>query len=141
MVTKHPSSVSAPYPLIVFYDGECGLCDKSVQFIIKHDTRQQFMFCALQSEVSVKMLGPYHSYSSFILVDDGKIYDKSTAALRVLKHIGGWRKLGYSFMIIPTFIRNWVYDVIAKNRYKWFGKYNQCNIPDSSVRNRFIDFL
>lgn len=141
MTTEQQPQTSASYPLIIFYDGVCGLCDKSVQFVLKHDKQAIFKFCALQNELAEQFIGKKPTNDSFILFDHGKVYDKSTAALRVLKHLGGWWKLGYGFIIVPAIIRNGVYDFIAKHRYQWFGKFDSCKIPDVGVRTRFLDLM
>lgn len=122
---------------IIFYDGLCGLCDKSVQFVLKHDKKQLFKFATLQSEYAKQMLGSLKE-DSFVLFENNAIYTRSTAALRTAKHLRGLWPLLYGFIIIPTFIRDGVYRFIARNRYKWFGKYDSCKIPDAATRSRFI---
>jgi predicted DCC family thiol-disulfide oxidoreductase YuxK len=124
---------------IIFYDGVCGLCDKSVQFIIAHDTRKIFRFAALQSDLAKQALGKDLSLDSFIYYENGKAFDRSTGALKMFKKLGGLWSLLYVFMIIPPFLRNTVYDWVAKNRYKWFGKFDSCKIPTPEQRSRFID--
>ncbi len=141
MTTEQHLQTLASYPLIIFYDGVCGLCDSSVQFVLKQDKQAIFKFCALQSELAEQLIGKKPTNDSFILLDHGKFYDKSTAALRVLKYLGGWWKLGYGFIIVPVIIRNGVYDFIAKYRYQWFGKFDSCKIPNAEVRSRFLDFI
>lgn len=123
---------------IVFYDGLCGLCDKSVQFVLKHDKHKRFMFCALQSTLANKILGSHYTTDSFVLWHQGNAYFKSTAALRTLKILGGFWALFYVLMLVPAPIRHGVYNFIARNRYKWFGKFDACKIPDSLTKERFI---
>ncbi|MBP9187109.1 MAG: DUF393 domain-containing protein [Bacteroidia bacterium] len=123
---------------IIFYDGLCGLCDKSVQFVLKHDTHNKFLFCALQDNYAQQILGNNLTFDSFILHHNNKIYTQSTAALITLKLLGGFWQLLYIFIIVPAFIRNAVYQYIAKNRYKWFGKYDTCKIPTAETKKRFI---
>jgi predicted DCC family thiol-disulfide oxidoreductase YuxK len=124
---------------IIFYDGVCGLCDKSIQFIIVHDKKKIFRFAALQSDLAKQLLGKDLSLDSFIYYEKGKAFDRSTGALKMFKKLGGMWSLLYAFMIVPLFIRNAVYDWVAKNRYKWFGKFDSCKIPTPEQRSRFID--
>ena len=129
-------------PLILF-DGVCNLCNWSVQFILKRDKNKKFLFAPLQGkkgqEILQKFNLPANYLNSFILAEGGKIYTRSTAALRMLKILGrGWN-IFYAFIIIPPFIRNGAYNLIAKYRYKWFGKREQCMVPGPEVRERFIE--
>src|SRR5687767_12652783 len=111
---------------ILLFDGVCNLCNGAVQFVIKRDKNAHFKFAALQSETGQKFLTQNNlhksHYESFILVSDNKIYTKSTAALKVAKQLGGIWKVLYIFIIIPKPIRDFFYTLIAKNRYKMFGK-------------------
>jgi len=128
---------------IVLFDGICNLCSSSVQFIIKHDKKNQFLFGSLQGDAGQAYLKkfklPADQFNSFMLVENEKLYTKSAAALRMLKHLGnGWQLL-YAFMIVPAFIRDGIYNWIAKNRYKWFGKKDTCWIPTPALKARFFD--
>lgn len=113
------------HPIILF-DGVCNLCSSSVQFVIKHDSEQKFKFASLQSDIAKSILQDFAaastSFNSVILVEEGKVYYRSTAALRIAKQLSFPYNLLYAFIIVPPFIRNLVYDYIAKNRYQWFGK-------------------
>ncbi len=115
--------INTKYPVVLF-DGVCNLCSTSVQFIISHDRKKQFRFASLQSEIGQKVLKhfnlPSNDLNSFVLLQDGKIYTKSTAALLLAKKFNGLWKLFYVFMIVPRFIRDAVYKFIAHNRYRWF---------------------
>jgi predicted DCC family thiol-disulfide oxidoreductase YuxK len=128
---------------IIYFDGICNLCNKSVQFVIKRDKKKQFLFAPLQGKNGKKFLDKYDlvpgDFNSFILAEGDKVYAKSTAALRVAKKLSGGWKLLYGLMIFPRFIRNAVYNIIAKNRYKWFGKRNECMIPTPELKERFLD--
>lgn len=124
---------------IVFYDGLCGLCDRSVQFLLKYDKKEKFLFCALQSEQAKHYLGVNYTQQSIVLYQQGKVYYRSTAALRIAWLLGGFWSLLAIGLMIPAFIRNAVYDFVAKNRYKWFGKFDACKIPTPEMRKRFID--
>lgn len=127
---------------IVLFDGVCNLCCSSVQFIIKHDPKHLFRFASLQGEFGQQVLEQYHlpaaAFSSFILLEKGIFYTKSSGALRVTKKLNGlWPGL-YAFSIIPLFIRNAVYNWVAKNRYQWFGKKETCPIPTTELSKFFL---
>ena len=128
---------------IILFDGVCNLCNNSVQFVIKHDKTSQFIFAALQSETGQALLHRYNlpkqGFDSFVLIQNEKIFLKSTAALTVAKQLNGPVKLLYGFIIVPAFIRNTIYNFIAKNRYKWFGKKNSCMIPTPALQSRFLN--
>ena len=127
----------------IFFDSVCNLCTGTVQFIIKHDPKHYFRFASLQSELGQQVLQQFNlpsaEFGSFILLEEGKIYTKSTAALRVTKKLDGLWPVLFSFMIVPPFIRNWVYTFIAKNRYRWFGKKESCWLPKVELSNLFLD--
>lgn len=128
---------------IILFDGVCNLCNASVNFIIKHDKKAHFKFASLQSDAAKELLLQYNSkninYDSIILIENASLYIKSTAALRISRNLNGSYKLLYAFIIIPTFIRDWVYNYIAKNRFKWYGKKDSCMIPTPELKNRFLD--
>jgi predicted DCC family thiol-disulfide oxidoreductase YuxK len=128
---------------IILFDGVCNLCNAAVQFVIKQDNKNQFVFASLQSEEGKKILAehnlPENEMHSFILVENGKVYDRSTAALKVIKKMNGlWRFL-YGFIIVPKFIRDGIYNIIAKKRYQWFGRKDECMIPTPELRTKFLD--
>ena len=127
---------------IVLFDGVCNLCNSSVQFIIKHDKKNQFLFGSLQGETGQQYLEKFHlplnAFNSFMLVENELLYTRSTAALRMLKHLGGGWQLLYALMVVPRFIRDAVYNLIAKNRYKWFGKQEACWIPTPALKAKFL---
>ncbi len=129
-------------PVIIF-DGVCNLCNKSVQFILKRDRKKQFRFTTLQGKTAQSLLDKSglttDELNSFILVEKGKIYTRSTGALRLCRKLSGAWPLLYGFLIVPRFIRDAVYKWIARNRYKWFGKKETCMIPDVSIKSRFLD--
>lgn len=130
------------YPVILF-DGVCNLCCGSVQFIIKRDKKKQFRFASLQSGFGKNVLHQFelneNNINSFILIKEGKLFTQSTAALKVAKQLSGAWKLLYCFIIVPSFIRNYIYSVIANNRYKWFGKKEACWLPDEDMKSLFLD--
>jgi predicted DCC family thiol-disulfide oxidoreductase YuxK len=127
---------------VVLFDGVCNFCDNSVQFIIKRDPNGYFKFASLQSETGqrfIKQLGIPNDLSSFVLIEDEKYYIKSTAALRVCEKLnGGWKFL-VILKVIPLSVRDYVYTIIATNRYKWFGKKDSCTLPSPEIRARFLE--
>ncbi|WP_394232009.1 thiol-disulfide oxidoreductase DCC family protein [Niallia oryzisoli] len=126
---------------IILFDGECNLCDFSVQFIIKRDKQALYHFTSKQSDVGQQLLKKHRipaDLDSFILVEGEKCFYKSTAALRVCRNLeGGWKLLHY-LIITPKPLRDYVYGMIAKNRYKWFGKKNSCILPSPDLTKRFL---
>ncbi len=127
--------------MIVLFDGVCNLCNSSVQFIIKHDSKKRFVFASLQSDISKALLSEFkekNDLNSIILIEKDHIYKESTAILRIAKHLNNGLPLLYFFIIIPPFIRDFIYRFIAKNRYKWFGRKDQCMIPSEELKNRFL---
>jgi len=128
------------HPVILF-DGVCNFCDASVQFILQRDPKETFHFASIQSEAGQELLRKHNvpaNMDSMILIENDKVYYKSSAALRISRHLQGAWKLLYVFMVVPSPIRNLVYDVIAKNRYKWFGQKESCMLPPPNVRKRFL---
>lgn len=125
------------------FDGVCNLCSTSVQFIIKHDKKRQFRFASLQSPFGQAVLQhfnlPLNELNSFILLENDKIYTKSTGALKAAKKLDGLYSWMYVFIIVPRFIRNAVYDFVARNRYKWMGKKDACWLPTPALRELFWD--
>jgi len=127
---------------IILFDGVCNLCNTSVQFVLRHDYRNQFLFASLQSDAARKLLLQFNHENakllSIVLIEDKKVYDKSTAALRIGRKLRSpWHFL-YFFIIIPKTIRDFLYDIIAKNRYRWFGKRDTCIPVSPEYKNRFI---
>jgi|SRR5690606_24902891 len=127
---------------VILFDGVCNLCNGSVVFIIKRDKKDVFRFAAIQSEEGQKLVEKYQidttKVDSILLLDGDRYYVKSTAALKIARHLKGGYPLLYGFMILPAFIRNWIYDIIARNRYKWFGKKESCMIPTPELKSKFI---
>lgn len=127
---------------VVLFDGVCNLCNESVLFVIKRDPKGKFRFAALQSDFGSRVLKQHQldqtKLHSIILVEDDKITDRSTAALRIAKRMSGLWPLLYGFIVVPAFIRNFFYDWISRNRYKWFGKKDECMIPTPELKARFL---
>jgi predicted DCC family thiol-disulfide oxidoreductase YuxK len=129
-------------PPIILFDGVCNFCNAAVNFIIKQDKKKVFRFAALQSSTGQKLLEvfnlPKEGFDSFVLIDGGKVYIKSSAGLRVYGKLPWYWKWTQVAWIGPRFLRDGVYDFIARNRYKWFGKKEACIIPTPELRSRFI---
>lgn len=128
---------------IILFDGLCNLCNSSVQFIIKRDKKKQFRFASLQSSFGTKQLHAFglsvNELHSIILVNKESYLQKSDAALEIAQNLQQPWPLFYAFKIIPRFFRDWIYDLIAKNRYSWFGKKDSCMIPTQELKSRFIE--
>ena len=128
---------------IILFDGVCNLCDATVQFIIKHDKHDVFRFVALQSELGqqiVKYIGVDASKTdSIILYEPGHAYYyKAEAAIKIAKELGGIYSLMGIFSILPGWLSNKVYDYVARNRYKWYGKKDECMIPTPEMKAKFL---
>ncbi len=127
---------------IILFDGVCNLCNTAIQFVIKHDPKEIFVFASLQSDIGQQILKdnnlPLQQLNSFVLLQNGIIYTKSSAALKVAQQLSGIWKTLYIFNIVPKFIRDGVYGFIAKNRYKWFGKNESCPLPSPQLKQRFL---
>ncbi|MDO6736928.1 thiol-disulfide oxidoreductase DCC family protein [Wenyingzhuangia sp. 2_MG-2023] len=133
ILKKHP---------IVLFDGVCNLCNTSVQIVIKNDVKNIFKFAPLQNpEVQIYLQNQkedFNGVDSILLLTPQKIYTKSSAALTIAKNLKGMYALLYVFYLIPKPIRDLVYDFIAKNRYRWYGKQDQCMIPTKALKNKFL---
>ena len=127
---------------ILLFDGVCNLCNSSVKFVIKHDKKKKIKFASLQSKKGEELLQSHQvsqSYlNSFVYLRNNMILLKSTAALYLAKDLAGFWKLLFAFIIIPRPIRDFVYSIIASNRYKWFGKSESCMIPSADIKDRFL---
>ncbi len=126
---------------VVLFDGVCNFCNGGVNFIIRHDGGKKFKFAPLQSEIGQELQAKYgigEDVDSIILVENDKAYTHSTAGLRVAKGLGGLWSLGYVFIVVPAFIRDWAYRMFARNRYRLFGRQDACMLPTPEVRERFL---
>ena len=127
---------------IIYFDGICNLCNWSVRFILKYDKNVVFLFASLQSEFTKKHLVHFNEAErineSIVYQDHQVFYTKSDAVLKILNDLGGVWKLFYVFKIIPQNLRDWLYDFIARNRYRLFGKKDNCMIPSPEVKDRFL---
>lgn len=140
--TEH-STLNIPQdkPILLF-DGVCNLCNGFVQFVIRRDPQAKFRFAALQSEVGQQLLReanmPTDELSTVVLYENGRFYTHSSVPLRVVKKFGGAWPLLYGLVIVPKMIRDGVYNWIARNRYRWFGKQESCMIPTPELKARFL---
>jgi predicted DCC family thiol-disulfide oxidoreductase YuxK len=132
------STAEAGGPVILF-DGVCNLCTGSVRFVIARDARARFRFASLQSAVARKLLGERDQLESVVLVEGGKVYRKSTAALRVARRLDGAWPLLAALLVIPRPLRDAVYDWIGRRRYRWFGRTDACWTPQPGLAERFLD--
>lgn len=129
---------------LILFDGVCNLCNSSINYVIKHDHNNVFMFAPLQGNTGTKIIkhfGLDTSKTDSILLYSEKngIKIKSTAAIAIALKLGFPRNVLGVFYIVPPFIRNWVYDYIARNRYKWYGKKNACMIPTPELKAKFLE--
>jgi predicted DCC family thiol-disulfide oxidoreductase YuxK len=134
--------VNSPAKILLF-DGVCNLCDGLVQFIIRHDKKEQFTFASLQSAAGRDLLRRFelpNDLSSFVYIRGERAYRRSAAVLLVLKDLGGLWQLAYACRLVPRFIRDWVYDLIARNRYRLWGKKDSCMLPAPRLKQRFLDW-
>jgi predicted DCC family thiol-disulfide oxidoreductase YuxK len=141
-------SGSQPNPIIL-YDGVCGLCDRLIQFVLRHDSRDRFRFAALQSDFAAHVLrrhgaAPEDLDTMYVIINRGlreeRIVSRSDAAVTVLRELGsGWAALGVLLGALPLWLRGWGYNLVARNRYRTFGKYDSCPIPSVKDRHKFLD--
>lgn len=128
---------------IILFDGICNLCNNFVDFIILRDTKGIYRFASLQYEIGQEKLINCRmmeaDLDSVVLIEGEKCYIKSSAALRIVRRLRFPWPLLYCFMIFPRFLRDGIYDIIADNRYRWFGKRDTCRLPSSEERSRFLD--
>lgn len=128
---------------IVLFDGVCNLCNKTVQFIIRKDSKAKFRFASVQSEsgqLLLEQLGlPLDSFESLVYIRDNRFYIKSTAVLKILRGLGGGWQLLYLLIIIPRFLRDMGYDFIAIRRYRCIGKSETCVVPTPEYQKRFLE--
>lgn len=129
---------------IILFDGVCNLCNASVNFIIDRDKHNLFQFAALQSDSAQHLLAqhkiavPAGGYDSLILIKDGKVYKKSTAALTIARKLSGLWPMFYIFIILPVPVRDFFYNYVSRNRYRLFGRRDSCRMPTPELANKFI---
>jgi predicted DCC family thiol-disulfide oxidoreductase YuxK len=125
---------------VLFFDGVCSLCNGVVDWLVRKDKKRLLRYAPLQGNTA-KAFGLYvpHEPDTIVYVRNGKKLYRSSAALWLLYDLGGFYRVGAVFLILPAFIRNAVYDFIAKRRYRWFGKHETCRIPSAQERLLFLD--
>lgn len=128
---------------LILFDDVCNLCNASVRYVIKRDKMNVFMFAPLQSRIGGEIISTYnidtHKTDSILLYEHDKgISYKSTAALKIASKLGFPTNILTVFLIVPAFIRNWFYDFIARNRYKWYGKKEACMLPTPEISAKFL---
>lgn len=130
-----------PHPILLF-DGVCNVCNTFVQFVIRHDPEAIFRFAPLQSDLGQELMTragfPTDELNTVILHHEGRFYTHSNVALEVVRRLPGWWSLLYGLVIIPKFIRDAIYNWVARNRYRWFGKRESCMVPTPDVKRRFL---
>ena len=128
---------------IILFDGICNFCNSSVNFIIERDYKNRFRFASLQSVKGQELLKQFNldsqNLKTIILLENGGYFTKTTAALRITKHLKGFWKFFYIFIIVPLFLRNIFYNIIARYRYRWFGKRETCRIPTAEEKAKFLE--
>ncbi len=128
---------------IILFDGVCNFCNSAVNFVIKRDKKSSLKFAALQSGIAHQMLTgkaiPANDVSTFVFIENGKVFTRSTAVLMVCKYLTGLWPLLYGFIIVPKFIRDGIYNWVARNRYRWFGKKQECMIPTPEIQSKFLN--
>lgn len=127
---------------LVLFDGVCNLCNGFVQFLIRQDKRDQLTFGSLQGSIAQQLLaqnGINNYLSSIVYIRNGKLYQRSSAALSILKDVGGWWWLTQIFWIVPRPIRDMFYNWVGRNRYRWFGKRQSCMVPCPELQKRFLE--
>lgn len=127
---------------VLLFDGVCNFCNGAVNFIIDRDPDNYFKFASLQSEAGQAYLRrfklPTEDFNTMVLIENNSYHTKSSAGLRIARRLKGFWSLGYLLILVPKFVRDAVYDQIAKNRYSWFGKQDQCRLPTPEIRARFL---
>jgi predicted DCC family thiol-disulfide oxidoreductase YuxK len=129
---------------IILFDGVCNLCNNAINFIIEHDKKDVFRFASLQSDLGKKLVSERgidpEVLDTIYLIEPGVVYyEKSTAALKIARDLSGGYSLMKHFIYLPKFIRDGVYNLVASNRYSWFGKKESCMIPTPELKAKFID--
>ena len=127
--------------MIVFFDGVCNLCQGSVRYLIKQDKKGVLKFASLQGKYAKDFVDQteIQSMQSILFFDGKNLYKKSTAVLKLSSLLGGWHQLLLLGYIVPRFLRDGLYNIVANNRYRWFGKKDQCMLPSKGLENRFLD--
>lgn len=133
----------APGDRVVLFDGVCRLCSAWVRWLLKADRHARFRLATMQSPAGQAILAwyglPTDQYESMLVVDNGRLHQKSTAFLHILRQLPLPWRAGLVLRVVPRPVRDWVYDRVARNRYRWFGRHDQCLVPDPARAGRFLD--
>ena len=128
---------------IILFDGVCNLCNGTVNFVADRDPDLHFRMASLQSETGQKLLDRYQlpkdNFETIILIEDGKAFTHSTSILRILKRLSGLWPVLSVFLLLPSPFRDWCYQWVSDNRYRWFGREESCRIPTPEMAHRFLD--
>ena len=137
------SSIGDSGQNLIIFDGVCKLCAGTVRFVVRNETDRVFRFTPLQTATGARLMREHgidpDDADTFVVLADGRAYIKSDAAFRLLRHLRSRWKVLHALRIFPRPLRDWVYDVVARNRYQWFGKYEECIVPTPELKDRFID--
>jgi predicted DCC family thiol-disulfide oxidoreductase YuxK len=133
--------MTSPHAIVLF-DGVCNLCNASVNFIIERDPEGHFQFASQQSQAGQSILRqfslPQNALQSIVLIENGRSYTRSQAALRIARRLGGWARVLALGIVVPSWLRDLIYDFVAANRYRWFGQLQACRLPSDEIRGRFL---
>ena len=130
-------------PSVIVFDGVCNLCNGFVDFVIVRDPAARFRFASLQSDAARRLLNGVRLAAppgeSVVLIEHGQVFQRSEAVLRIVRRLGAPWSIAYWLIVVPRPIRDWIYNIVARNRYRWFGKRSTCRVPTPDVRRRFMD--
>jgi predicted DCC family thiol-disulfide oxidoreductase YuxK len=127
---------------VILFDGVCNYCDAVVNFLIRRDKKGRLRFAALQSKAGQRLLQvyglPQEQFDSFVLIENGKAWNRSTAVLHLVPYLSGWWQWARIGWLAPRFFRDGIYNWVARNRYRWFGRRDSCMVPTAELRERFL---
>jgi predicted DCC family thiol-disulfide oxidoreductase YuxK len=133
----------SPGKKILLFDGVCNLCNSAVRFVLRHDRKDQFLFASLQGPSGQHWLShwnlPLDNYHSFVLIDGDHLYTRSSALLQLFRLLGNGWQLFYPLIWLPRPLRDSLYNLVARNRYRWFGKKESCMVPEQPWQEKFLD--